>query len=624
MIRRATFSQHHRFSTAPRPCRGRAQRWARHGLKALVAFLLFASSASAQSFGQWWWQGYIQLDERQTENQRDGDVLGDQDEQNLTLSLELNGYLGHPALGNFRLGADLTLSELASVDTNDLGASSFHFNLTGLPLSAAPFNLFYSHGKWNYGNGGTDEEEPSLFRGSPDTVTTWGGNVRITKGTLRGLLLGLNRSVLEQLDPELRDETNEREYLDWSRAGRKLNHHLRIERRSEQYAFDLGFEDVLLRLDQQGNLTDKWRWQLSATGQQRGMTFGDNPESDSEAYRVSTQATRALRHGNALDVTTSLVRSRAGNGPFSEGSSLGSSYYWRPSPAWQVSPSVNHSRQTSPRSSANGTGGGLSVSWSGKRGPFTVLASGRASHSRLEREALNLPSVRTRQSAYSFTSTLRFGGRRGLRGNLTLGLNRGEFTAVREPIPELPDLGLSDNELSIQDSAHLRFGINRRWGRRFVNAWTEWSGQQVDASAMQRGSETERLTASLQITDRTLSFRVNASDTTVDRPTKGEEAVRSLTASAAWHPRGYFGVSSSHRRDSRQVFLVPDLEGAHTEVGLDFALGLLSLQVFAFETRESVAHLEERTSRGLRWTVRRGFAGWLPIVTGTQRRGTIR
>jgi hypothetical protein len=60
------------------------------------------------------------------------------------------------------------------------------------------------------------------------------------------------------------------------------------------------------------------------------------------------------------------------------------------------------------------------------------------------------------------------------------------------------------------------------------------------------------------------------------------------------------------------------------EAILEFTLGRIVLRAQVYETTERFQTGGERTNRGLMWTVIHRFEGWLPIVTGPERRGVIR
>ena len=104
----------------------------------------------------------------------------------------------------------------------------------------------------------------------------------------------------------------------------------------------------------------------------------------------------------------------------------------------------------------------------------------------------------------------------------------------------------------------------------------------------------------------------------------GDQEVRFTGAGARWRPWRYVHLNGSYREDQREFVLAPDIDGDRAELGLELRVGQVQLLASLFETRERLMDGSERTNRGLRWSIGRRLAGWLPIVTGTQRRGTIR
>jgi hypothetical protein len=83
-------------------------------------------------------------------------------------------------------------------------------------------------------------------------------------------------------------------------------------------------------------------------------------------------------------------------------------------------------------------------------------------------------------------------------------------------------------------------------------------------------------------------------------------------------------LRASYRADERQVDLGPDIDSERYEAGFDLRFGAFLLQAQAFETQEKLLGGMERSNRGVRWSLSRRFAGWLPVVTGLARRGAIR
>ena len=65
-------------------------------------------------------------------------------------------------------------------------------------------------------------------------------------------------------------------------------------------------------------------------------------------------------------------------------------------------------------------------------------------------------------------------------------------------------------------------------------------------------------------------------------------------------------------------------DGDRIELGATLTLGRLYVEAEAFEFRERMPSMSERTTRGFTWSVSTQFDGWLPVFTGTRRSGMIR
>ncbi|NIM63429.1 MAG: hypothetical protein GTO30_17850, partial [Acidobacteria bacterium] len=75
---------------------------------------------------------------------------------------------------------------------------------------------------------------------------------------------------------------------------------------------------------------------------------------------------------------------------------------------------------------------------------------------------------------------------------------------------------------------------------------------------------------------------------------------------------------------ARNLVAAPDIDGNRYEAGVTFRFGQLVLDGYAYESNERLDGGSERTHRGMIWSFSTRFAGALPIVTGTKRRGVVR
>ncbi len=583
----------------------------------------WAPPATAQRFGQWWWTGSIGFEQRRTENFEQNLLLSRRDQQELRLSLGINGYPGHPALGRFRLGLDLHYFELESNTKLDWDRTGVDFNYDALPRSAFPFNLFFNRSSWDYAS---QSEDGFASVGTPDTATSWGATLRLRKWALRGLTLALSRSRLERLDPEIADETREREVADWTRAGRRIDHHARIEHTRQDLAIvDLVTEDLVFTVEERGDLSQNWYWQLSGTGIQRDLNIGSISQPTTETYRLRNLLTRDIRRRDGIDLTSTLTHTRAGAGPAFDSAQVGVVYRWLPSPGWQLSPFIDYARQSGADTTVDAPSAGLSATWNRQAGSLDALLTATAAWGRLERQTGDQGATDSSRVALTLGATLGLGRLERLRKELTVEASTSELRQDSDPLRDLPDLGLPQSIDGTFDAARARLALRHRWDSRAVNSWIEWSRRETSRESLEvRTFESEGLSGSLHFSGRRLTFQSNLGESRLRRSLDPEQRQRFVGASASWQPRRYIRLRASHRRNERQLQLIPDLEGDRSEVGATIRIGLFSFSGYAFESNERVEEGSERTNRGFLWSVSRGFAGWLPIVTGNGRRGTIR
>jgi hypothetical protein len=105
---------------------------------------------------------------------------------------------------------------------------------------------------------------------------------------------------------------------------------------------------------------------------------------------------------------------------------------------------------------------------------------------------------------------------------------------------------------------------------------------------------------------------------------QNDQSIRTIGVAAAWRPSRYVTLRSSYRLDDRRIALSPDVEGTQFEAGVRWQVGLLYLDATFLESDQRLSGGPETTLRSLTWTISRRFGGWLPIVSGPERRGVIR
>lgn len=588
-------------------------------LLVLLPALLCPPSAETQDFGQWWWDGTLGLGQRGLMNSLTGFDTTRIEERDLQLSLGLNGFLGHPALGDFRLGVDLFLSELRNGESLDRDSTGFSLDLNVLPRGAYPLRLFARRMRFDF----SAPASPRPFSRLPDTTSVAGARLRIRRGTLRGTLVGVEHSSLDFVDPDLDNEIDERQYVDWGRQIGSIQNHMRLERSRRTFSFsEAEIDDLVLTLSQQGKLTDLWEWQLSGTGIQRDVEVAGRQAADSDDLRLRNVVSRPIGRRDQLQIQTTLALANAGGGASSSGYGTGLFYRVGLKPGLQLSPFVEYFRQSSELFDSRAPRAGLIFTW-GRNGTVKTLLTTQGSYATLDRQRDGLVESEN-LLALSLAGTVSHGEPSGLLKELELELSHNDLRLSQEPIAELPDLGLAQTGLRSEDRTRLRLRLAHAWRRSQLSGWIEGSRREGTGQLQGSDFENETLSANLQASLGRVTVRGGAGATRLQQGALAEQEIRFDSLTLSWRPWRLLSLHASYRTDERILALVPDFGIDRWEAGLSFQLGQLVLRAEAFEQTESIDLGPERNYRGFRWTLTRRFSGWLPVITGLQRRGVIR
>ncbi len=588
----------------------------------LAGGLLWGAPAAAQDSGQWWWDASVGLAQQNHENLLDGSTSSEYDQTDLKVGVGLNGFIVHPAVAEFRIGVDALLSQYDNsrdLDTDQWGARA---DLDLFSRGGYPTRLFYGRQIYDYSV--SADESPFTRLGAIDTGTHWGGSFRMRKGPLRGLLLGGERSEFEFLSPATERETRERDYMDWSRTMGSFQHHVRLERRLQEFGtVDLDLDDFTLNIEERADLGTDWTWEMSAAGIRRKIESDTTGEFETDNYGLRNRFLHDVRGRDSLELRANSDLFRPEASPSSDSHALSVFYHWRPQQEWEIAPFVQYAYQSSGDMTQNSPRAGVSVSWKRARRSLDTLLSGRTSYGFSERSGPD-DTGDDSQFAYGLSGSLGHGEVKGLRKGLEFELVHNELRFVREPIFEIPDLSLSRFGLGTDDLARGRVTLSHRWDSSGVTTWGEWSLRQSEDSLRNLDTEAETVRGTLDLTLRGLQLQVNAGDTSVTQDRLGDQEIRFHGVSVGWRARNYLTVRSSYRQDTRELTLVPDVDSDRLEIGFDLRFGRLSVNALIFDNTDVVSGARERTDRGVIWSVNTRFAGWLPIVTGTDRRGVIR
>lgn len=601
-----------------------------------LATLLGPAAASAQTFGRWWWDGALAVGQRSNENLRDSERAGGFDQRELRLGLGLNGFLGHPSIGDFRLGLSTWFSRFqkgASLDSDRLGGE---LRLNLLPGSRTPAGLYLRRD--NLGYSATGADDPRVFGALADTTDQAGAWLRLARGPLRGTYFGLDYSTIDYLNPRARQEVWNRQLIDWSRSSLRFNHNLKLERRDRIYGTtDLETEDYIANFSELARFTDTWRWELNGFAVQRNVVSSD-VATVTDDLQARTRLSHDVRGRDLLEVVYTFDFSGRQEQD-SLVSHLGSAtYWWRFRPGWQLAPFLLYGYQGLDGRSLRSPRAGLALyrHWTGRRldGGFNV----RGSYGQVEGRIEDV-SRSDSQGAYSFAGSLGHGRDGGLRKEVEAEWGRNELR-FRRTAPVLPGvIAPAVAGLGTEEFARARLTMSHRWRQLSFSGWGEWQSRQADGGFNLRDFEADILRAVLQVTGRSLGLQaeIGESDTLERRQASPpdlepfdsfetlQRKTRYITGLARWRPVRRLYLQALYRVDDQLgLELLPDVQSERLDLSIQYRLGAFVLEVRAWEQSQQVEAGFDTSLRGYSWTLSRRFAGWLPFVTGDTRRGVVR
>lgn len=600
----------------------------RIGLALAVGLGALAAPSRAQQFGQWWWQGLAAYEFRSYDNSSGGRTLSSTDERHLRLSMGLNGYLGHPTLGRFRLGIESLRDRYTgggSIDSKSLG---YWVGIDLLPRGRFPFSFDYRRGSYDY-QAGAGYPAFALSR-FPDLETTFAGRLRFNASFLRGLKLGTDLSRFQFVDPALREEKRLRSYADWNRLVGPFNNSLRVERDANDYAL-VGFSSDLWNatLDQTARFSNRWDWQIRLQGLRTTIdnTQAATPEAgaataSTDELRGFWQIRREVRVNDLLDLRIESDSVRPDYAETSTGYGAWLTYRWRPRPGTQISPFVSRAKLDTQASESTTTRAGLDLQWvrSGERLDTTL---GGTMSSGSVRAAGGAPGPSSDDMAYSVLGAVAFGDATRLRTDLELEAGHNQLRLVGLG-GTLPPGALPSGVFGAEDFTRGRLRLHRDGRRARLGASSEWRRRESTELVGGEPLTRDELLLTFDASFRTMNFGLNAGGSKARLAESATDELRYVSAIVGLRFSRYVNLKAVYRHDVRDTLQVADIEANRKSLELGFAMGYLTLRAEAYETTESVGVDDERRNRGLRWSIERGFAGWLPIVTGSRRRGEIR
>jgi hypothetical protein len=588
----------------------------------LLAFILLLGGvppAGAQTFGRWWWQAEVGVEQWSNENRTADTTLSKYGQLGLRLSGSLNGFIVHPTIASFRLDLDTLFSRFDNStfsSTDNLGGG---LELKIMPNGKYPLRIGLRTTSLAYGL--PPDGDPAILLRQPDRTTQWLGEWQIKSGLLKGLLLAFDRTNIDFLDPEARQGAHEQNLIQWSRTTGKIRHQLRLRRRYDLYGTrDFEREDLAIYLDERNMQGALWTWMLTGSGILY-RTESNERVNDIDQYRIFGKAFRPIRGSDRieLELNGDSVRSTTQDPALRYG--LRGSYRWFPKPQLQIAPFLGYVAQESDTIAFRSPRIGLSVLWN-ERGPKLRSAFGFFTNTGQVKTSGTTESRNQRQTSFGLTETLTYGNPRRLLAELELGLSRNELDLRRRPLAdENPDL---IRGLDRDDTARVRAKLRRISGPRNLNFWLDWEHLDSSGELQPIPYVSDTFSANLQYTDRKFNAIATVGDTRVDRVEADNQELRFGTVSVSWRLLYYLRLDAFYRINRQDLILAPSLDTQSVEMRAHVELGLLIFEARVFLATEEFVDSPDRTNRGFNWSVRRRFAGWLPIVSAPKRRGTIK
>lgn len=567
----------------------------------------------AQQSGRWWYEGEIGIEGRHSESSVGGETLSEFDQQDIRLSLGLNGFLGDPGVGSFRLGLDFLFSEVEGGRVVDADRSGIDGSVQLFPGGVVPARFFYRRRSFQFQP--AEETDPLSLTSLPDLSTQWGGNFRLGK---KGPVVGFEGSRYEFLSSDADEETRDRQFLDWTGTRGNLHHRLRVERNRRDFGtVDLAIEDLTASFHQRVEFAGASRWEATATGIIRDVATG-GIELATEDLRLRNRLLREVRERDLVDISATFGRLATDTAQNLDRYGASVFYRWRPKESWEIAPFGQFAEQTSEDIGFRFPRAGLSITWSRQGQHADVMVTSRGSYGRSSRR-VGSEALSESQGALGLTASLGFGGATGLRKEVEIEHARNDIRLTSDPVLSLPDLGLPRQGLGSEDLSRARLGVSRRRASRSNSAWIEWSLRESSGALRLNEFRNETVSSTVQLGGRKLHLQISGAETRVEQEPIGEQRVRFAGLSATAQPWRGLSVRASYRTDVRDVALTPDIDTEFFEGLVRYEIGQTAIEGRIFESTQQIGGQPGRTRRGVRWSISRGLAGWLPIATGAGR-----
>jgi len=588
----------------------------------LAAVTALSEAAAAQQFGRWWWDGFLGAGMRSYENRVDGAKASSLTERQLRVSLGLNGYLGHPALGRFRVGVDGLRNDLSGPTGSDSDQLGYSVDLDLLPQGSYPISVGARRTSIDLTPG--SDATTSVIGAQLETTESFFARLGMRRGWLRGAQLQFNRNRLEFLDPELAPEHESATSLRWVRRIGAFDNRLRLDRELHDYSLANYSTDVWTgSFDQFARLATRWGWQLSLSGHRFGLEQGAKSLSRGDEMRSRASLSREVRGRDLAQLQFELGLVRPSGQIQSESYSGTLSYRLSLRPSVNITPFVQTAELSGEETSRSAQRGGVSFSWSRASHVVDALLSGTAAYGMVSSTDLHVTSDETQRS-WAVAASLEHGDLRRTRAGLELEVAINQIRIARPESEVLQDPSFLETGTADEDFARARLKLERRRGTRGLALWADVSKRRSTPLDQDRRVDFTASTITAQASRGSFTLTASGGRTESRPAVDPRQVVEFASTSVSWRPARSLSLLSSYRYDLRSSTALPDLRGSRLNAGFVFHLGQLDLRGEYWQTTDKLASGTNRRDSGFSWTLGRRMAGWLPIVTGARRRGEIR
>lgn len=572
----------------------------------------FASSLSAQQYGQWTWDASIMARERSHRLTQADETISDLQQRESLVSVGVNGFLMHPAIAAFRLGVDTRVSRGEGGGSFGSRKLGYRGDLKVFPTGAYPMQFYASRQTYKFG-----DEAPTFIGSIPDQITTFGARVRVRTGPLTGLIARAERTSVAFLGPDRGTDSQQFHLADWSGGRKAWRHHYRFERQVRDFAIARSRSDEISLLGDDSYRGALWQWTSSSQLVRRGYSSPDGSDGSMTALRMQNRFLRTVSNTRSWEVQHSSGLT-VSNGA-SQSHSLGGRYVLELGRHMTAAPFASIGIQKSPVLDVLAPQAGFSASWTAAKGPLSALISASASSLGLRSDGENI-SVRETTFTTTAGSSLSLRPRRGLHWQIDAHVSSNELRRSGETITASTVI-VPEGGVGTEDRVQARVAVGRRWKPFGLNLYVDWTEQNAGGDLQLNGYSAERLSTSLQVTMRSINFSTSIGNVTVEQ--NRQQELRFVSAAARIRVLRSASITANHREERRSIIGEPELEGTRTEAGLSIRFGAYSIEPQAFISTQRLDG-PERIDRGFNITIGRSFGGVLPIVTGVERRGVVR